>query len=123
MDSLRYWVEVCHVDGFRFDLATTLARGRNGFDRGAAFFAAVKQDPVLADVKMIAEPLDIGPGGYQVGAFPSGWSAPGRRASRCSWLRDNSLHQRTNPVTSTAKATAGIVVPTTMRFMSAGRRS
>jgi isoamylase len=74
MDSLRYWVEVCHVDGFRFDLATTLARGRQGFDRGAAFFAAVKQDPVLADVKMIAEPWDIGPGGYQVGAFPSGWS-------------------------------------------------
>jgi len=74
MDSLRYWVDVCHVDGFRFDLATTLARGRQGFDRGAAFFAAVKQDPVLADVKMIAEPWDIGPGGYQVGAFPSGWS-------------------------------------------------
>jgi glycogen operon protein len=74
LDSLRYWVEVCHVDGFRFDLATTLGRGRQGFDRGAAFFAAVKQDPILADVKMIAEPWDIGPGGYQVGAFPSGWS-------------------------------------------------
>jgi isoamylase len=74
MDSLRYWVDVCHVDGFRFDLATTLARGHQGFDRGAAFFAAVKQDPVLADVKMIAEPWDIGPGGYQAGAFPSGWS-------------------------------------------------
>src|SRR5262245_1153014 len=74
MDSLRYWVEVCHVDGFRLHLAATLARGRNGFDRGAAFFAAVKQDPVLADVKMIAEPWDIGPGGYQVGALPPGWS-------------------------------------------------
>jgi isoamylase len=74
MDSLRYWVEACHVDGFRFDLASTLARGPNGFDRGAAFFAAVKQDPVLADVKLIAEPWDIGPGGYQVGGFPSGWS-------------------------------------------------
>src|SRR5438874_3932482 len=74
MDSLRYWTEVCHVDGFRFDLATTLGRGRNGFDRGAAFFAAIRQDPVLAHVKLIAEPWDIGPGGYQVGNFPTGWS-------------------------------------------------
>src|SRR5205807_5104783 len=74
MDSLRYWVEVGHVDGFRFDLATTLARGPNGFDRGAVLFAAIKQDPVLAHVKLIAEPWDIGPGGYQVGAFPPGWS-------------------------------------------------
>ena len=70
MDSLRYWVEICHVDGFRFDLATTLGRGPNGFDRGAAFFAAIRQDPVLAGVKLIAEPWDIGPGGYQVGGFP-----------------------------------------------------
>lgn len=74
MDSLRYWVEVCHVDGFRFDLATTLARGPNGFDRGGAFFAAVRQDPVLASVKLVAEPWDVGLGGYQVGAFPSQWS-------------------------------------------------
>jgi glycogen operon protein len=74
MDSLRHWVDVCHVDGFRFDLATTLGRQPNGFDRGAAFFAAVRQDPVLAGVKMIAEPWDIGPGGYQVGGFPTGWS-------------------------------------------------
>jgi len=74
MDSLRYWVEVGHVDGFRFDLATTLGRGSNGFDRNASFFAAAKQDPVLASAKLIAEPWDIGPGGYQVGAFPAGWS-------------------------------------------------
>ena len=74
MDSLRYWIEACHVDGFRFDLATTLGRGPNGFDRGAAFFAAIRQDPVLAGVKLIAEPWDIGLGGYQVGGFPSGWS-------------------------------------------------
>jgi isoamylase len=74
MDSLRYWVEAYHVDGFRFDLATTLARGPNGFDGRSAFFAAVRQDPVLATVKLIAEPWDVGPGGYQVGAFPSGWS-------------------------------------------------
>jgi glycogen operon protein len=74
MDSLRYWCEVCHVDGFRFDLASTLGRGRNGFDGGASFFAAIRQDPVLAHVKMIAEPWDIGPGGYQVSNFPTGWS-------------------------------------------------
>jgi glycogen operon protein len=74
MDSLRYWVEVCHVDGFRFDLASTLGRGPKGFDGGHAFFAAVRQDPVLAGVKLVAEPWDIGPGGYKVGGFPPGWS-------------------------------------------------
>ena len=70
MDSLRYWVEVCHVDGFRFDLATTLARGPNGYDRGSSFLTAIRQDPVLATVKLVAEPWDLGLGGYQVGAFP-----------------------------------------------------
>ena len=70
MDSLRYWVEVCHVDGFRFDLATTLARGPNGFDRNSSFLTAIRQDPVLATVKLVAEPWDLGLGGYQVGAFP-----------------------------------------------------
>jgi glycogen operon protein len=74
MDSLRHWVAVCHVDGFRFDLASTLGRGPNGFDRGSAFFAAIRQDPVLASVKLVAEPWDIGPGGYRVGGFPPGWS-------------------------------------------------
>jgi isoamylase len=74
MDSLRYWVEAYHVDGFRFDLATTLGRGKNGFDANAPFFGAVRQDPVLAGVKLIAEPWDIGMGGYQVGQFPPGWS-------------------------------------------------
>jgi glycogen operon protein len=73
MDSLRYWVCEMHVDGFRFDLATALGRGNEGFDRNGAFFAAVAQDPVLSRVKMIAEPWDIGPGGYQVGEFPTGW--------------------------------------------------
>jgi isoamylase len=70
LDSLRYWVEVMHVDGFRFDLCTTLGRTHTGFDRGAAFFDAIRQDPVLTKVKLIAEPWDIGPGGYQLGAFP-----------------------------------------------------
>jgi glycogen operon protein len=74
MDSLRYWVEQCHIDGFRFDLATTLARGNAGFDHASAFLMAVRQDPLLATVKLIAEPWDIGPGGYQLGAFPAQWS-------------------------------------------------
>ena len=74
MDSLRYWVEDMHVDGFRFDLAPALARGPSGVDLHSGFFKAVVQDPVLARVKMIAEPWDVGPGGYQVGRFPAGWS-------------------------------------------------
>jgi isoamylase len=74
MDSLRYWVEVCHIDGFRFDLATTLARGPQGFDRSGSFLNAIRQDPVLATVKLVAEPWDVGAGGYQVGGFPSQWS-------------------------------------------------
>ena len=94
MDSLRYWVEVCHVDGFRFDLATTLARGLNGFDRNAAFLTAVRQDPVLASVKLVAEPWDLGLGGYQVGAFPSQWSEWNdryRTAMRRYWSGEGSL--------------------------------
>jgi isoamylase len=74
MDSLRYWVEEMHVDGFRFDLATVLGRTRNGFDPNGAFLRAVRQDPTLSTIKLIAEPWDVGLGGYQVGNFPSGWS-------------------------------------------------
>jgi len=74
LDSLRYWVEQMGVDGFRFDLATVLGRESYGFDAGAGFFDAIRQDPVLAKVKMIAEPWDIGPGGYQLGGYPAGWS-------------------------------------------------
>ncbi len=74
MDSLRYWVTDMHIDGFRFDLASTLAREKNGFDQRGGFLDAVRQDPVLGRVKLIAEPWDIGPGGYQLGAFPAGWS-------------------------------------------------
>ena len=94
MDSLRYWVEVCHVDGFRFDLATTLARGPNGFDRNSAFLTAIRQDPVLATVKLVAEPWDLGMGGYQVGAFPSQWSEWNdryRSAMRRYWSGEGSL--------------------------------
>lgn len=74
MDSLRYWVQEMHVDGFRFDLASTLARGQNGVDPHAPFLAMVHQDPVLSRVKLIAEPWDISPDGYMVGKFPPGWS-------------------------------------------------
>ena len=74
IDSLRYWVEIMHVDGFRFDLATTLARTPTAFDAEAPFLSAVMQDPVLAKVKLIAEPWDVGEGGYQLGRFPPGWS-------------------------------------------------
>jgi glycogen operon protein len=74
MDSLRYWVEEMHVDGFRFDLASTLGREPHGFDPYAGFFDAVMQDPVLSRVKMISEPWDIGMGGYQLGGFPPGWA-------------------------------------------------
>jgi len=74
MDSLRYWVQECHVDGFRFDLSSTLGRDRAAFDHNAVFFEAVRQDPVLSDVKLIAEPWDTGPDGYQLGNHPPGWA-------------------------------------------------
>jgi len=74
MDSLRYWVQEMHVDGFRFDLAPALARELQGVDRLERFFSTIQQDPLLADVKLIAEPWDLGPGGYRSGDFPSGWA-------------------------------------------------
>jgi isoamylase len=74
MDSLRYWVTDCHVDGFRFDLASALAREFFEVDRLSSFFDIIHQDPVLSQVKLIAEPWDVGPGGYQVGNFPVLWS-------------------------------------------------
>lgn len=73
-DSLRYWVESMHVDGFRFDLGTILGREPSGFDQRSGFFDAVGQDPVLSKVKLVGEPWDVGPGGYQVGGFPPGWA-------------------------------------------------
>ncbi len=74
MDSLRYWVLEMHVDGFRFDLAATLARTLHDVDRLSAFFDVIQQDPVISQVKLIAEPWDVGEGGYQVGNFPPLWS-------------------------------------------------
>jgi isoamylase len=93
MDSLRLWVEAFHVDGFRFDLASTLGR-LPAFDRNAPFFAAVRQDPVLANVKLIAEPWDVGLGGYQVGGFPNGWSEWNdvyRKSVRRFWRGEGNL--------------------------------
>jgi isoamylase len=74
IDCLKYWVEEMHVDGFRFDLATVLGREVGGFNPHAAFFKALRAEPALAYVKLIAEPWDVGPGGYQLGHFPQGWS-------------------------------------------------
>src|SRR3981189_322321 len=75
MDSLRYWVTAFHIDGFRFDLGVTLRREDNGFDPRSGFFDAIRQDPVLSRVKLISEPWDIGPGGYQLGQHPPGFAA------------------------------------------------
>lgn len=83
MESLRYWVTEMHVDGFRFDLATTLGRGERDFDRYSSFFAILGQDPVLSRVKLIAEPWDVGDGGYQVGGFPTGWAEWNGRYRDC----------------------------------------
>jgi len=94
MDSLRYWVEAFHVDGFRFDLASTLAREPDGFEREGAFFNAIRQDPVLSQVKLIAEPWDVGDGGYQVGGFPwpfREWNDKFRDDVRAFWRRDPGL--------------------------------
>ncbi|KMK67437.1 glycogen debranching protein GlgX [Puniceibacterium sp. IMCC21224] len=95
MDSLRYWVQVMHVDGFRFDLCASLGRvDNNGFDRNAAFFQALRQDPVLTGVKLIAEPWDIGPGGYQLGGFPppfAEWNDKYRDDVRKFWRGDDGM--------------------------------
>ena len=92
MDSLRYWVQEMHVDGFRFDLASTLARELYEVDRLGAFFDIIHQDPVLSQVKLIAEPWDLGAGGYQVGNFPvlwTEWNGKYRDAMRAFWRGDD----------------------------------
>jgi glycogen operon protein len=91
LDSLRYWVQHYHVDGFRFDLGVTLGREPHGFDRGAGFFDALMQDPVLAPCKLISEPWDVGPGGYQIGNHPAGmgeWNGAFRDDLRKFWRGD-----------------------------------
>jgi glycogen operon protein len=94
MDSLRYWVCDMHVDGFRFDLASALARELHDVDRLSAFFDIIHQDPILSQVKLIAEPWDLGEGGYQVGNFPPGWAewnGKYRDVVRRYWTGDNGV--------------------------------
>ncbi|HEY8934620.1 MAG TPA: glycogen debranching enzyme GlgX, partial [Cyclobacteriaceae bacterium] len=86
MDSLRYWILEMHVDGFRFDLASTLARELHEVNKLSAFFDIIQQDPVISQVKLIAEPWDVGEGGYQVGKFPTGWAEWNGKYRDC--LRD-----------------------------------
>ncbi len=96
MDSLRYWVGSFHVDGFRFDLGVTLGREAHGFDPGAGFFDALRQDPILSRVKLISEPWDIGPGGYQLGQHPPGfaeWNDKFRDGVRRFWRGDSGQRQ------------------------------
>jgi isoamylase len=96
MDSLRYWAVDCHVDGFRFDLASALARELYDVDRLSAFFDVIHQDPILSQVKLIAEPWDVGPGGYQVGNFPvlwSEWNGVYRDTVRDFWRGETSSGQ------------------------------
>ena len=109
MDSLRYWVTEMHVDGFRFDLASTLARELFEVDRLGAFFDIIHQDPLLSQVKLIAEPWDVGPGGYQVGNFPvlwTEWNGKYRDCVRRFWKGDGGtaselatrLHRQQRPL-------------------------
>jgi glycogen operon protein len=96
LESLRYWASEMRVDGFRFDLGPILGRNPNDFDREAKFFTAIAADPVLSKIKMIAEPWDIGPGGYQLGNFPDGWSEWNdqyRDSVRSFWRGDPGAHQ------------------------------
>ena len=91
VDCLRYWTEHMHVDGFRFDLATVLARDDRGFNEHSAFFGALRADPIVQHVKLIAEPWDVGWGGYQLGRFPAGWAEWNDRyrdTVRSFWRRD-----------------------------------
>jgi glycogen operon protein len=93
-DSLRYWATEMRVDGFRFDLATILGREPHGFDEGGGFLDSCRQDPVLSSVKLIAEPWDCGPGGYQVGGFPPGWAEWNDRfrdTVRSFWKGDDAM--------------------------------
>ncbi len=116
LDALRYWVSVMGVDGFRFDLATTLGREAHGFDQWGGFFDAIRQDPVLCQCKLIAEPWDIGPGGYQLGAFPADWGEWNdkfRDAARRFWRGD----------AHSAQELAGVFLGSAAVFDHPGRRT
>ena len=109
MDSLRYWVTEMHVDGFRFDLAATLARELHEVDRLSAFFDLIQQDPVVSQVKLIAEPWDVGEGGYQVGNFPplwSEWNGKYRDTVRDFWRGDRPDARPSSPTGSPAAPTS-----------------
>ena len=127
MDSLRYWVTEMHVDGFRFDLASALARELWEVDRLSSFFDIIHQDPVLSEVKLIAEPWDIGPEGYQVGNFPVLWSEWNGKYRDCvrrfgkaaaarsaSWRRGSPAAAIFSRTTAGARARASTSSPLTM---------
>jgi glycogen operon protein len=116
LDSLRFWVECMGIDGFRFDLATTLGREDHGFDPNGGFFDALRQDPVLSQARMIAEPWDIGPGGYQLGEFPhefSEWNDSYRDTVRRYWRGD----------THSAQELGARLLGSADKFEHSGRRS
>ncbi len=105
MDSLRYWVSDCHIDGFRFDLASALARESDDYDRHAGFLVAINQDPTLSQVKLIAEPWDVGPGGYQLGNFPAPWrewNGRFRDAVRGFWKAQSGVGEFASRVTGSS---------------------
>jgi isoamylase len=122
MDCLRYWAGDMHIDGFRFDLAVSLARVGHHFTQDAAFLAAVAQDPVLAKVKLIAEPWDLGPDGYQLGKFPARWSEWNdkyRDGMRRFWRGDVSLGDVAQRLTGSADRFAGRSPMASINFVTA----
>ena len=125
MDSLRYWVLEMHVDGFRFDLASALARELYDVDRLSAFFDMIHQDPVLSQVKLIAEPWDLGEGGYQVGNFPvlwAEWNGKYRDTMRDFWRgrrRPSPSSRRGSPARATCTRTDGRHPSASINFVTA----
>ena len=123
LGSLRYWVEEMHVDGFRFDLAPALARDGDGdaFDPGAAFFREIAADPVLSSVKLIAEPWDVGPGGYQLGNFPPDWAEWNDRyrdAARRFWRGDGDAAELAQRLAGSPDLFAGEGAHRTVNFIT-----
>ena len=114
-DSLRYWVETFGIDGFRFDLASAVARKDRAFSIDSPFLTVLRQDPVLSRVKLIAEPWDLGADGYRLGSFPPGWSEWNDRFrddARAYWRGDS----------GTLPAVAAALLGSAARFDSSGRR-